>query len=53
MKNSKTSNMNLSLSVSNYFIEWNNFHFGVNTLTGYKAFLTNDQYETIKRISPK
>lgn len=42
--------MNLSLSVYNYFIEWNNFHFGVNTLTGYKAFLTNDQYELLKEF---
>lgn len=35
----------MRVSKYNHFVEWNNFHIGVNTMTGCKLFLTNIQYE--------
>lgn len=34
----------MKLSRYNYFVEWNNFHFGVNLMTGCKIFLRNEDY---------
>lgn len=35
----------MRVSKYNHFVEWNNFHVGVNTMTGCKLFLNNIQYD--------
>lgn len=37
----------MKVSRYNHFVNWNNFYFGINLMTGKKIFLTNDQYHLL------
>ena len=40
----------MKLSRYNYFVEWNNFHFGVNLMTGCKVFLRYEEYRHLEAM---